>query len=66
MARICSICSKGKQVGHTRKLLRGHYNVTANRTFKPNLQFIRHNGTRVLVCTQCMRTLAKPAKNKAQ
>lgn len=53
-------------MGHTRKLLRGHYNVTATRSFKPNLQHIRHLGTRVLACTQCIRTLAKHATVKAK
>lgn len=51
-------------MGHIRKLLRGHYNVTGNRSFKPNLQFVRYNGTRVLACTKCIRTLAKVAREK--
>jgi len=49
-------------MGHTRKLLRGHYNVTAGRAFKPNLQKTVHNGRHVLACTKCIRTMHKVAK----
>jgi pyruvate,water dikinase len=35
-------------VGNRRKLLRGHYNVTGKRTFKPNLQSTIHEGKKVL------------------
>lgn len=59
MARQCAICGKGKQMGNVRKLLRGHYNVTARRAFKPNLQTIKHDGQRVLACVQCIRTITK-------
>lgn len=62
MAKICMICGKGKSVGHTRKLLRGHYNVTSRRTFKPNLQKVRYEGHRVWGCVQCIRSMHKEAK----
>lgn len=59
MARVCEICQKGKSVGNRRKLLRGHYNVTGKRTFKPNLQSTIHDGKKVLACVRCIRTKAK-------
>ncbi len=62
MARLCEICGKGKMVGHNRKLLRGHRNVTSIRTFKPNLQRIQHGNRIVMACTQCIRTKTKAAR----
>jgi ribosomal protein L28 len=56
MPRICEICFKKKSRGHTRKLLRGHRNVTGKRDFKPNLQKATINGQRVLACVKCIRT----------
>lgn len=64
MARVCEICGKKKSIGHTRKLLRGHYNVTADRAFAPNLQWVRRDGVRLKACTGCIRTLHKEAKVK--
>lgn len=66
MARECAICGKGKMVGHTTKFLRAHTNITAKRTFKPNLQPVRAGGTRVLACVQCRRTLTKVARAAAK
>jgi ribosomal protein L28 len=65
MARACEICGKQKSVGHTRKLLRGHRNVTGKRDFKPNLQKVTHAGKRLLACTNCIRTLNKAGKAKS-
>jgi len=62
MARVCEICGKEKSMGHIRKLLRGHYNVTGGRAFKPNLQKTRFEGRHVLACTNCIRTMHKVAK----
>jgi ribosomal protein L28 len=64
MARVCEICDKKKSIGHTRKLLRGHYNVTGKREFKPNLQRTKVDGHHVLACVNCIRTLHKEAKLK--
>ncbi|MDA1168878.1 MAG: 50S ribosomal protein L28 [bacterium] len=61
MARICDICKKGKTMGNMKKLLRGHYNITGRRSFKPNLQSIKHEGNRVLACVRCIRTKSKNA-----
>lgn len=62
MARECAICGKGKMGGHTRKMLRAHENITALRSFKPNLQKIRHDGRRVLACVTCIRGIHKSAR----
>ncbi|MEO6077299.1 MAG: L28 family ribosomal protein, partial [Candidatus Andersenbacteria bacterium] len=62
---ICTICGKGKTMGNHRKLLRGHYNITGRRTFKPNLQSVSHEGKKVLACVRCIRTKAKHAAEKA-
>lgn len=51
-------------MGHTRKLLRGHYNVTADRSWEPNLQWVRKDGNRLKACVRCIRTLHKAAKVK--
>ena len=61
--KTCELCGKGsKMVGH-RKLLRGHYNPTNWTRKYPNLQKTTlPDGKKVLICTQCMRTLAKKAK----
>ncbi|HVM76666.1 MAG TPA: hypothetical protein VMU07_00745 [Candidatus Paceibacterota bacterium] len=45
-----------------RRLLRGHYNpVNWSRKY-PNLQYGRLDGKRALLCTQCLKTLHKPAR----
>ncbi|HLD26223.1 MAG TPA: 50S ribosomal protein L28 [Candidatus Andersenbacteria bacterium] len=59
MARMCAICGKVKSVGHSRKLLRGHRNITGKRDFKPNLQKFSHRGEKVLACTKCIRTATR-------
>lgn len=51
-------------MGHTRKLLRGHRNITAVRAFRPNLQKTIYHGQRVLACVRCIRTQAKTARSK--
>lgn len=48
--------------GHTRKMLRAHENITGLRSFKPNLQKVRHGGHRVLACVTCIRGLHKAAR----
>jgi len=62
MAKVCEICGKQKSVGHQRKLLRGHRNVTAKRDFKPNLQKFSHGNKTILACTKCIRTKSKAGK----
>ncbi|MBI2357757.1 MAG: 50S ribosomal protein L28 [Deltaproteobacteria bacterium] len=56
MARICSICGKGRSVGHNVS----HANNRTKRVWKPNLQKVRArvDGAvrRILVCTQCVHS----------
>ncbi|MBI4021892.1 MAG: hypothetical protein HY372_00890 [Candidatus Andersenbacteria bacterium] len=63
MTKNCAICGKTRSLGHTRKLLRGHRNVTAIRTFRPNLQKTIISGQRVLACVKCIRTQSKAARD---
>ena len=61
--RQCSKCGKGSIMGGTRKLLRGHYNPTNWSRKHLNLQKYRlPTGERVLVCTKCLKTIAKLPK----
>ncbi|MBI2640036.1 MAG: 50S ribosomal protein L28 [Candidatus Sungbacteria bacterium] len=58
--RSCSICKKGSRLGGTRKLLRGHYNLTKTSRKYPNLQWVKlASGKSAKACTQCIRTLHK-------
>ncbi|MBA4394364.1 MAG: 50S ribosomal protein L28 [Desulfobacca sp.] len=56
MARVCSICGKGHQVGHNVS----HANNKTNKRWYPNLQHIKtiHQGTvrRINICTRCLRS----------
>lgn len=56
MARICSICGKGKMSGH----LVSHSNRKTNRVWNANVQKVRIDidGTEKsqYVCTKCMKT----------
>lgn len=64
--RQCAICGKSsKMVGH-RKKLRGKFNpVNWSRKYA-NLQHAKVNGVRKLVCTNCLKTLAKKAAATAK
>jgi large subunit ribosomal protein L28 len=54
MARVCSVCGKGRSVGHNVS----HANNKTKRSWKPNLQKVRARidgrVRRVMVCTQCI------------
>ena len=56
MARICTICGKGRSVGHNVS----HANNKTKRSWRPNLQKVkaRVNGQarRILVCTDCIHS----------
>ena len=48
-------------MGGARRLLRGHYNpVNWSRKY-PNLQYAKVDGKRTLICTNCLKTIAKKA-----
>jgi len=56
MARICSICGKGRSVGYNVS----HANNKTKRVWRPNLQRVRARVEgrvkRVLVCTDCIHS----------
>lgn len=59
--RQCALCEKGSRMGGARRLLRGHYNpVNWSRKY-PNLQYAKVDGKRTLICTNCLKTIAKKA-----
>lgn len=57
----CETCGKATTFGHNRS----HSMRATNRTFRPNLQHVTvfEKGLRVrkVLCTKCIRTLAKTA-----
>ncbi|MDP2668654.1 MAG: L28 family ribosomal protein [bacterium] len=62
MAKACKICGRGSIVMGTRKLLRGHYNLTKTSRKYPNLQWASlptraggSSGGRIKICTRCMK-----------
>jgi large subunit ribosomal protein L28 len=58
------LCGKHPVVGQNiRHIHSGKWKFRAPRTkrsFKPNLQKMTIEGVKILVCTGCMKTLAKP------
>ena len=56
MAKICTICGKGKSVGYNVS----HANNKTKRVWRPNLQRVRTRidgqVKRVAVCTNCIRS----------
>jgi len=64
MARVCSVCGKGKQVGY--KI--SHAHNKSKKVWLPNIQKVRtvKNGRsqRVYVCTRCIRSgsVQKPVR----
>lgn len=62
--RQCTLCGKGSKLVGKRKLLRGHYNPTSTSRKYPNLQYAKIGSSRKLICTNCMKSIAKLAKTK--
>ena len=63
--RQCELCGKGSIVRGQLNKLRGKYNPTPKKRKYTNLQKSRlPDGRRVLICSQCIRTLAKKTKIK--
>ncbi|OGP50814.1 MAG: 50S ribosomal protein L28 [Deltaproteobacteria bacterium RBG_13_43_22] len=56
MAKVCSICGKGHQIGHNVS----HANNKTYKRWSPNLQQVKavHQGSvkRINVCTRCLRS----------
>ncbi|HFC36327.1 MAG TPA: 50S ribosomal protein L28 [Candidatus Moranbacteria bacterium] len=55
MSRICEICGRGTQSGHSRS----HSNIATKRKFKVNIQNKKINGKKTKVCVRCIRTMNK-------
>lgn len=55
MSRSCEHCGRGPLKGHTRS----HSNIATVRHQRVNLQWKKINGTRMRVCTTCIKTLSK-------
>jgi large subunit ribosomal protein L28 len=56
MARVCSICGKGRSIGYNVS----HANNKTKRAWRPNLQRVKGNFDgrvrRALVCTDCIHS----------
>jgi len=59
MEKVCTICGKKSSMGVTLVKLRGKFNPTARVRKRPNLQWTRVNGRRVLACAKCIKRQAK-------
>ncbi len=58
MAKVCTICDKGKMVAgkYSNRVRATKFNPTGNPRKYPNLQWAAlSNGTRMKICTRCMR-----------
>ncbi|MDD3066457.1 MAG: 50S ribosomal protein L28 [Candidatus Gracilibacteria bacterium] len=61
MSRVCELCGKHPVSGHNVS----HSKRRTKRVFNPNLVNRRFNGVKKVICTACLRTLAKPPRNKS-
>jgi len=76
MKKQCSICGKGSKIFGRRIKLRGKYNPTTKKRKYPNLQWVKipleikkepfknFAGKRILICTNCLKTMEKREKIK--
>jgi len=55
----CAICKKKGVRLWQRKKLRSKYNPTVKKRKKPNLQWMKIKGKRILVCTKCQKATFK-------
>ncbi|MBD3238119.1 MAG: hypothetical protein GF332_00570 [Candidatus Moranbacteria bacterium] len=64
MAKTCEICDKRYNKAQHVNKLRGQYNRCGIKIQKPNLQKKHINGSKILVCTDCLKTMVKVRKPK--
>lgn len=64
MAKLCDICGKTHNKAKYVNKLRGKYNRCGIKTQKPNLQFKKIDGLRILVCSNCLKALTKMPRTK--
>jgi len=55
MARVCQQCGRG----YLKALSRSHSNIPTLKRQHVNLQTKVVNGKRLMICTRCIKTLAK-------
>ncbi|MEK7584772.1 MAG: L28 family ribosomal protein [Patescibacteria group bacterium] len=55
MAKVCSRCHRGPRTGN----VRSHSNIATKRRTMLNLQRQIVKGSRVRICTSCIKTLQK-------
>jgi len=58
MAKTCTICDKGTQVGggYSNRVRATQFNPTGKRRRYPNLQWARKaDGSRIKICTRCLK-----------
>jgi ribosomal protein L28 len=60
MARICDRCGRGSNRGNSRS----HSNIATKREQFANLQKRRIGGSRMTVCTRCIKSMSKTLKAK--
>lgn len=57
MARICARCGSGTTTG----LSRSHSHIGTKRKIRPNLQMVRRDSKRLLLCARCIKRETKAA-----
>jgi ribosomal protein L28 len=60
--RHCELCGKTSKMVGARRLLRGHYNPVNWTRKYPNLQSVKIEGEKKLICVQCLKTLHKETR----
>lgn len=58
MSRACEICGRGTKTANNVS----HSNVKTKRKQKINLQNKKINGTKIKICTSCLKTKTKKLK----
>ncbi|MBD3244750.1 MAG: 50S ribosomal protein L28 [Candidatus Moranbacteria bacterium] len=64
MAKSCKICGKSYNKANYVNKLRGQYNRCGIKIQKPNLQKRKIGSSRILICTDCIKTMVKIDKPK--
>jgi ribosomal protein L28 len=59
MAKSCDICGKTYNKAQYVNKLRGNYNPAGIKIQRPNLQKKKIEGIKMLLCTDCIKTMVK-------
>ncbi|MFH1866501.1 MAG: L28 family ribosomal protein [Patescibacteria group bacterium] len=60
MSRICEQCKRG----YNPAISRSHSRIATRRRQQVNLQYKTVNGKRIKICSRCIKTLAKVARQQ--